>query len=304
MIVIEHNLDVIKTADWVIDLGPEGGPGGGQIVAQGTPDDVARVARQLHRPVPAQGALKRGGDSLRRPCAAVMAARLRVTRPVVAWCCSSSVASQRRARADEPLLAVGAVAPEVAGTDAKGATFKLSAQKGKFAIVYFYPKDDTPGCTKEACAFRDAFDKFVTAGVTIFGVSRDPEPSHKAFHAEVHAAVPAGRRHVGRRAEGLPRAELDLGRHQARVLPGRPRRQGRARLPDVDPGVHAKELLGIIATLKGAQERSSAAAPPARCTALVAIPRDPAVAIAAPRPSATSLGRNAQRIPQRSNSGR
>ena len=44
LIVIEHNLDVIKTADWIIDLGPEGGPGGGQIIAQGPPDDVARVA--------------------------------------------------------------------------------------------------------------------------------------------------------------------------------------------------------------------------------------------------------------------
>ena len=44
MVVIEHNLDVIKTADWVIDLGPEGGSGGGQIIAQGTPEDVAEVA--------------------------------------------------------------------------------------------------------------------------------------------------------------------------------------------------------------------------------------------------------------------
>ena len=44
MVVIEHNLDVIKTADWVVDLGPEGGSGGGQIIATGTPEDVAQVA--------------------------------------------------------------------------------------------------------------------------------------------------------------------------------------------------------------------------------------------------------------------
>ena len=56
VIVIEHNLDVIKTADWVIDMGPEGGSGGGMVVAEGTPEDVAAVERQPHRGVPAPGA--------------------------------------------------------------------------------------------------------------------------------------------------------------------------------------------------------------------------------------------------------
>ena len=48
MVVIEHNLDVVKTADWIVDLGPEGGEGGGKIVAQGTPEQVARLARASH----------------------------------------------------------------------------------------------------------------------------------------------------------------------------------------------------------------------------------------------------------------
>ena len=56
VVVIEHNLDVIKTADWVIDLGPEGGEGGGQIVATGTPEEVAADERSAHGPVPAPGA--------------------------------------------------------------------------------------------------------------------------------------------------------------------------------------------------------------------------------------------------------
>ena len=56
MLVIEHNLDVIKQADWIIDLGPEGGEAGGEIVAVGTPEEVAAVEEQLHRPVPARRA--------------------------------------------------------------------------------------------------------------------------------------------------------------------------------------------------------------------------------------------------------
>ena len=69
IVVIEHNLDVIKTADWLIDLGPEGGAGGGQIVAAGTPEDVAAVRRQPHRAVLEAGAARRAA----RPKAACVA---------------------------------------------------------------------------------------------------------------------------------------------------------------------------------------------------------------------------------------
>ena len=56
VVVIEHNLEVIKTADWIIDLGPEGGDGGGEIVAQGTPEDVVKVKRSYTGAVPQAGA--------------------------------------------------------------------------------------------------------------------------------------------------------------------------------------------------------------------------------------------------------
>jgi excinuclease ABC subunit A len=65
MVVIEHNLEVIKTADWIIDLGPEGGDGGGEIVAQGTPEDVAKVARsytgQFLKPVLGRRGVRKKG---------------------------------------------------------------------------------------------------------------------------------------------------------------------------------------------------------------------------------------------------
>jgi peroxiredoxin Q/BCP len=154
------------------------------------------------------------------------------------------------AHADEPLLAVGSPAPDVVGADAKGTTFKLSAQKGKFAIVYFYPKDDTPGCTKEACAFRDAFDKFIAAGVTIFGVSRDAEPSHKAFQQKYTLPFPlvADASGAVQKAYHVPSNLFGMAKRVS-FLVGPDGKIAKV-FPDVDPGVHAKELLDVIASLK------------------------------------------------------
>ena len=72
MLVIEHNLDVIKQADWIVDLGPEGGEAGGEVIAVGTPEEVAGVSTSSHRPVPARGAA--GGEAGARPAPRAKAA--------------------------------------------------------------------------------------------------------------------------------------------------------------------------------------------------------------------------------------
>ena len=88
-----------------------------------------------------------------------------------------------------PLLSPGDPAPDfsaiaVGGPYGDGQTIKLSDLRGKTVVLYFYPKDDTPGCTKEACSFRDAFSRFKKQGIEILGVSPDNEASHKKFTAK------------------------------------------------------------------------------------------------------------------------
>ena len=79
------------------------------------------------------------------------------------------------------LLSVGDKAPAFATTDQDGKPVKLSDYKGRKLVLYFYPKDDTPGCTKEACNFRDAWPKLRRKKVDVLGVSVDDEKSHRKF---------------------------------------------------------------------------------------------------------------------------
>ena len=78
----------------------------------------------------------------------------------------------------------GAPAPDFELTSDEGETVTLSALRGKPVVLYFYPKDDTPGCTTEACEFRDAYDRFREQGVEILGVSPDTEVSHQKFKSK------------------------------------------------------------------------------------------------------------------------
>jgi peroxiredoxin Q/BCP len=88
----------------------------------------------------------------------------------------------RIARADA--LKEGDIAPPITTQMVTGdqvAPFSLADYRGKKVILYFYPKDDTPGCTKEACAFRDGFARFQSAGLTVLGCSVDSSDAHRAF---------------------------------------------------------------------------------------------------------------------------
>ena len=78
-------------------------------------------------------------------------------------------------------IQTGSIAPDFSLASSSGKTVNLSDFRGETVIVYFYPKDDTPGCTKEACSFRDTFDVLSDAGVTVLGISPDSIESHNKF---------------------------------------------------------------------------------------------------------------------------
>jgi thioredoxin-dependent peroxiredoxin len=87
-------------------------------------------------------------------------------------------------------LSVGDTAPNFTVKDTTGNTVTLASYTGKQVVMYFYPKDDTPGCTKQACSFRDNYAQYISKGITVFGVSMDDESSHQAFAAKFDLPFP------------------------------------------------------------------------------------------------------------------
>ena len=140
------------------------------------------------------------------------------------------------------LLPVGSVAPDVTAEDAKGQPVHLSDYRGKPVVVYFYPADDTPGCTKEACAFRDVWKKFEKADVIVIGVSSNDAEKHRAFRKKHNLPFPLAADVDGTagKAYGVPKTVFGYDRVTFLVA-------GDGRVakvwPEVDPGVHAEEVL-------------------------------------------------------------
>ncbi len=144
--------------------------------------------------------------------------------------------------------AIGSPAPEIALLAQDGAPRTLSSHRGHPVLVYFYPRDATPGCTREACAFRDAWARLQAAGAVVYGVSTDGVDSHRRFHDE--NALPfdllsdvdgrvAAAYGVPVRAGFASRVSflIDRSGNVARVF------------PDVDPAVHADEVVQAIEAL-------------------------------------------------------
>ena len=82
------------------------------------------------------------------------------------------------------MLQIGTKAPYFEGTDENGNRISLSDFRGKKLVLYFYPKDSTPGCTSEACDLRDNYNRFLSLGYDVLGVSRDTAASHQRFIAK------------------------------------------------------------------------------------------------------------------------
>jgi len=87
-------------------------------------------------------------------------------------------------------LKEGDKAPAFTAKDQNGKTVSLADFKGKTVILYFYPKDDTPGCTAEACDFRDNYQSLIAKGFEVIGVSTDDEKSHKKFESKYSLPFP------------------------------------------------------------------------------------------------------------------
>lgn len=103
---------------------------------------------------------------------------------------------------ENPALKEGDVAPDFRMDASRGRTVSLAELKGKPFVLYFYPKADTPGCTKEACGFSEALEEFEKAGLTVIGVSRDPVGKLDKFAEKYDLTFPLASDEAGAVTEG------------------------------------------------------------------------------------------------------
>ncbi len=151
------------------------------------------------------------------------------------------------------MLEPGTKAPEFSLLDQNGKKRALADEHGRFVLLYFYPKDDTPGCTKEACGLRDAMKDYEDAGCLVFGVSADTVESHRAFADKFGLRFPL-------LADTDRKTIVAYGADTVRTLPDGstapgirrisylidPRGTIRKTYPNVKPEEHAQEVIADV----------------------------------------------------------
>jgi thioredoxin-dependent peroxiredoxin len=125
-------------------------------------------------------------------------------------------------------------------------TADLTGQK---TVLYFYPKNDTPGCTKEACAFRDRMEDYAEAGIRVYGVSLDPPESHREFRAKYNLNFPLLTDEDGRSSEALGVLRENRRRANRVTFLLDPEGTISRVYPEVSPETHADEILEDAAAL-------------------------------------------------------
>jgi len=133
----------------------------------------------------------------------------------------------------------------LSGADQAGQVHHLSESNGHFTVVYFYPKDDTPGCTKEACAFRDVWNKYSDANIRLYGVSEDNQSSHASFAQKYALPFPiiVDKDSHWAKAFGVP---LKMGMATRVSFLLSPDGSVNRVYPNVDPGTHATLVLDDV----------------------------------------------------------
>jgi peroxiredoxin Q/BCP len=170
--------------------------------------------------------------------------RIFLTLTILAGFCFPAIAEE---------FAVGDAAPGFELPDQNGELHSLEDYRDKWVALYFYPRDGTPGCTTEACEFRDDIFKFRRMGAQIIGVSLDDEKSHKKF-AEKHGlpfpllADPEG---ITAEAYGVKKKWLGISIADRQTFLIDPQGHIAKHYEEVDPDTHSAELLADLARLTG-----------------------------------------------------
>ncbi len=149
------------------------------------------------------------------------------------------------------MLAVGDEAPDFEAVDQQGQAFRLRDHRGSWIVLYFYPKDETMGCTAEACAFRDSMEELTSLGVEVVGVSTQSVDSHQAFasnHRLNFTLLADEEKKVSRLYGAL--GILGLNRRVTYIIDPQ-RRIADVHRSEVRPKSHVEHVRGVIASLRG-----------------------------------------------------